>query len=80
MEREKIKGVIEAILFSSGKCVSLHEFELSLELDQRLIIDIINEMQEEYKNKNRGIEIVKVNNSYTLSSKIEYHEYIYRNY
>ena len=80
MEREKIKGVIEAILFASGKCVSLHEFELSLELDQRLIIDIINEMQEDYKKETRGIEIVKVNNRiYTFKQKRVSRIYIWSN-
>ena len=41
------------------------------------IIDVINEMQEEQKVAERGIEIIKVNNGYTLASKKDYHEYIY---
>lgn len=77
MKREKIKGVIEATLFASGRVVTLKELELSLELDQKIIIDVINEMQEEQKVAERGIEIVKVNNGYTLASKKDYHEYIY---
>ncbi len=77
MEKEKIKGAIEAILFSSGRVVTLREIELSLEVEQKQILDIIQEMQEEYKEQKRGIEIVKINDGYTLSSKIEYHEYIY---
>lgn len=77
MEKERVKGIIEGILFASGRVVSLHELELSLEIGQNQIIDILNQMQEEYKKQNRGIEIVKVNNGYTLASKKEYHEYIY---
>ncbi|MCI8396385.1 MAG: SMC-Scp complex subunit ScpB [Clostridia bacterium] len=77
MKKEKIKGVIEATLFASGRVVSLKELELSLELDQKMIIDVINEMQEEQKVAERGIEIIKVNNGYTLASKKDYHEYIY---
>lgn len=77
MKREKIKGVIEATLFASGRVVTLKELELSLELDPKIIIDVINEMQEEQKVAERGIEIVKVNNGYTLASKKDYHEYIY---
>lgn len=77
MKKEKIKGVIEATLFASGRVVTLKELELSLELDQKIIIDVINEMQEEQKVAERGIEIVKVNNGYTLASKKDYHEYIY---
>lgn len=77
MNKEKIKGIIESILFASGKPISPSELELALEIETKEIIDIINEMQEEYKKEGRGIEIVKINNGYTLASKKEYHEYIY---
>lgn len=60
-----------------GRTVTLRELELTLEIEQKQITDIIQEMQEEYRNQNRGIEIVKAENGYTLSSKLEYHEYIY---
>ena len=77
MEKDKIKGVIEAILFASGKVITLDELNLSLEIDKKEITEIIEEMQEDYKKSNRGIEIICVNNGYTLTSKKEYHEYIY---
>lgn len=77
MDKEKIKGVIEGILFASGREVSLHELEVSLEIEQGKILESINEMKEEYKSEKRGIEIVQINNGYTLSSKKKYHEYIY---
>lgn len=78
MEKDKIKGIIEAILFASGKIVTLDELSMSLEMDKKEIANIIEEMKEEYNNANRGIEIVYVNNGYTISSKKEYHEYIYQ--
>ena len=77
MEKEEAKGAIEAILFASGRIVALRELELSLELEPKQITDIISEMQEEYTKSSRGIEIVKAENGYTLSSKLKYHEYIY---
>ncbi len=78
MEKSKIKGIIEGILFASGRPVSIDELSISLEeVDKKDIVDILSEMQEEYKKEDRGIEIVKVDNSYTLASKKDYHEYIY---
>lgn len=77
MENAKIKGIIEAILFASGKSISIRELELAIEIDKEQIIRIISEMQEEYKMQERGVEIIKINNEYTLSSKSQYHEYIY---
>ena len=50
---------------------------MTLELEPEKISNILNEMQEEYKNQKRGIELIKINNAYTLASKKEYHEYIY---
>ena len=77
MEKEKIKGIIEAILFASARIVSLDELVLSLELDKDEISKIIEEMKEEYKKDNRGIDLISINNGYTLASKKELHEYIY---
>ena len=77
MEKDKIKGVIESILFASGRRVQIKELKMSLELEEEAIEAIINEMREDYKLKSRGIEIVMLDNGYTLASKKEYHEYIY---
>ena len=78
MEKEKIKGIIEAILFASARIVSLDELVLSLEIDKDEISKIIEEMKEEYKKDNRGIELISINNGYTLASKKKLHEYIYQ--
>ncbi len=75
MEEQKIKEIIEAILFAAGRVISQEELVLALEIDKNRIEEIINEMQEEYKT--RGIEIIKVENGYQLSTKKEYYEYIY---
>ena len=77
MEKEKIKGIIEAILFACGREVKIGELMSALELGSKEIIAIINEMQESYQKEDRGIQIIKVEDSYTLSSKKELHEYIY---
>ena len=75
MEKEKAKGVIEAILFSTGRNVKMAELINILELDSKTIIEIVNEMQEEYAQANRGIEIVRVEDGFSLASKKEYYEY-----
>lgn len=77
MEKEKTKGIIEAILFAAGRPVTEEEFMLSLELPKEEIKNIIQNMQENYKEQNRGIEIIKIENGYQMCSKTELHEYIY---
>lgn len=77
MEINKTKGIIEAILFSCGRPVEMKELISSLELPEEDIIQIIENMKIDFAEENRGIEIVKVGNAYTMCSKKEYYDYIY---
>ncbi len=77
MEQEKLQGVIEAILFAAGRVVKIRELMAILEQTSDKIIETINLMQEEYVKENRGIEIVRIEDGYQLSSKKEYYEYLY---
>ena len=77
MEQEKLQGVIEAILYAAGRVVKIRELMAILEQTSDKIIETINLMQEEYAKENRGIEIVRIEDGYQLSSKKEYYEYLY---
>ena len=77
MEKEKIKGVIEAILFASGRVVKIRELMTLLEVNSEEIISNIAELEKEYATSGRGLEIVRVEDGYQLASKKDYHEYIY---
>ena len=77
MEINRIKAIIEAILFACGRPVEIKELITALELPEEDIIKIIENMKSEFELENRGIEIVKVENKYTLCSKKEYYDYIY---
>lgn len=75
MDIEKIKNIIEAICFAAGREVTIEELILTLEISKEDLEIVITSMQEEYKN--RGIELIKVENGYQLCSKKEYYDYIY---
>lgn len=77
MENKKVKGIIEAILFASARVVTMKELSSILELAPDEINKIISEMQIDYAREDRGVEIVRVEDGFQLSSKKEYHEYIY---
>ena len=77
MEKERIKGIIEAMLFAAGRAVTINELVINLELSREDIQTAITEMQEEYENESRGIEIVKVDEAYQLCTKKELYNYIY---
>ncbi len=77
MEIEKIKGIIEAILFASGRVIKINEFVSALEIGRDDVITIIESMRQEFEDQNRGIEIIKINDGYQMCTKKEYYEYIY---
>ena len=78
MELDNKKGIIEAILFATGREVTIDELCLVLEQSKDEIKEIVKEMNLEYQNKNRGIEIVEVEDSFQLATRKEYYDYIYR--
>ena len=75
---ENIESVIESILFAIGRTVTIEELQVVLEISGEDIEKIIQKMQDEYKNKNRGIELIKIDNGYQLCTKKENYEYIYQ--
>ena len=77
MEITKTKAIIESMLFASGREIKIEEFMSILELSKEDVEKIIENMQNEYGEDNRGIEIIKVNNGYQLCTKKEYYDYIY---
>lgn len=77
MEIEKLKAIIEAILFACGREVKINELMSALELSGEDVLNIIESLKADYEMNNRGIEIIKVNDGFQLTTKKEYYEYIY---
>lgn len=76
MDKVEVKKVIEAILFCAGRPVEIKELITSLELGKEEILEIIEEMILDYKD-NRGIQLIKLEDSFQLATKEEFYEYIY---
>ncbi len=77
MEIDKIKSIIESILFAAGRQVTIKELMISLEIPKEDLENIIVSMQEDYREQSRGIEIIKVDDSYQLCTKKELYEFLY---
>lgn len=77
MDYKKQQGIIESILFAAGRQVDIKELMSATELGHDEIIGIIELMKNEYSNESRGIEIIKVEDSYQLCAKKENYDYIY---
>ena len=77
MEKEKIKGIIEAILFAAGREVKVNEIMSALEISYEEIIMAIESLKTDYEKEKSGLSIIKVEDAYQLCTKKEYYEYIY---
>ncbi len=77
MEINQKKGIIEAILFAAGREVKISELMSALEVASDEIITIIDSMKVDYRNADRGLQIINIGDAYQLCSKEEYYEYMY---
>lgn len=70
------KGIIEAVLFAMGNPVSIKELGELIDLTEKQVKQIIEEMVLEYENSSRGLYLAIFNNKVQLSTKPEYGDYI----
>ena len=78
MEIDKMKQIIESIMFAVGREVSIGELSSVLELSPENVQEIVESMRLDFEEEGRGIQIVKVNDGYQLCSRKENYEYIYQ--
>ena len=78
MEIKKLEAAIEAILFTMGKSVELSQIADAIQQDKETTRKIIQNMMDKYQKKDRGIQIIELEQSYQLCSKKEYYECLIR--
>ncbi|MDO5145824.1 MAG: SMC-Scp complex subunit ScpB [Eubacteriales bacterium] len=75
-QRDKIKGIIEAILFTVGESVPIDQLSTVLELPPEQVLVILKEMQEEYGADSRGICLIELDGAWQICTKIETYDYV----
>jgi len=63
---------IEAILFASGGSVSIDKIMSALDIKKAQALEYIKVLVEEYNSEKRGLEIIKLNDSYQMVTKKAY--------
>lgn len=76
MDSDELAGVLEGVLFGAGEAVSLSSLSKTLEKPSSEIRFSMEILKQDYASKARGIRIVEVKDTYQLSTKPEYFEYI----
>lgn len=78
MEEKNYKAIIEAILFTMGESVELGRIAEAIELDKKQTKAILEQMMEQYKESDFGMQIVELDGSYQMCTKTEMYEYLIR--
>lgn len=69
MTQDTVKSVIEALLFSSDKPLTIEQIKNVIEnLDNTQIRQILTELGSEYENSNRGIRLIEVAGGYRMAT------------
>lgn len=76
MKNSEYFSIIEAILFASGEPISTDKISTALEISLKETDDLMSEFLNSYNKAEKGIQVVKLSDSYQLCTKKEYESYI----
>lgn len=76
MTEKEYRSAIEAILFSSGDPMELGRLAQALELPESAVKTQLEILMQEYAELDRGITIIRLNNSYQMASVKAYAPYV----
>ncbi len=82
MRREDIKHIIEAVMFAYAEPISIKELNdiINEELSSKEIEYMLNNLINEYKENNRGIQIIKLQDKYQMCTNKDYSSFIKKAY
>lgn len=76
MDRERLKAVLEGLLFISGdEGLDLKQMAHVLEIKEEEVLALIKELKEEYQAQNRGMQIVEMAGAFLLTTRPEHAPY-----
>ena len=71
-DKQKLKSVLEAVLFASGEPLDLEKTAKTLLVDKESIKNALSEMMEEYQKDSHGIELLNLAGKYQFATKEEF--------
>ncbi len=81
MSDEKLKSILEAILFAASEPITLDQFQSALpQIGKRAIRKGLTELYDDYEEMARSFRLVEIANGYQISSRPEYSEWIEKFY
>lgn len=76
MDRQKSKAILEAILFTMGESVEVERLAAVIEEDKQTARELLMELKEEYEQKECGITLMEIEDSFQMCTRAEMYEYL----
>lgn len=76
MDKNKLKSIIESILFVWGDPISFEDISKALSLNKKYTREILYDMMENYKRDESGLRLREVDGKFQLGTKPENHEFL----
>lgn len=73
---KELLGAVEAILFAMGESVSLSKISSAIGKDETEAKRLLEELKKQYQKKERGIQLIELEDSYQLCTKLELYDYL----
>ena len=77
-EEKKWEAVIEAVLFTMGSSVSLGQLANAIDQKEEIAKEAVKRLMKRYDAGKRGIQIIELENSYQMCTRLEYYDYLIR--
>jgi len=76
MDKKEIKAIIESLLFIWGDPLSVSDISNILEMEEKEVKKILDDMIDEFEINRRGIRIIRIRNKYQLGTRPEHYQWI----
>lgn len=78
MELKEAESIIEGVLFAAGDPVHIEKLSDILDIDIKSTRAIVTSLADKYDRQKRGVQIIRLEESYQMCSRRDYQEYISR--
>ncbi len=78
MELKEAESIIEGVLFAAGDAVDVEKISDILDIDTKSTRAILTALADKYDREKRGLQIIRLEDSYQMCTRRDYQEYISR--
>ena len=76
MNKEELIKAFEAVLYAGGEPLSIDRLSQVFEISPEEVVETMDSLTEKMEKNGSGLELLRLENTYQLATKIEYADYI----